>query len=78
MRSRQMPLGNLNVIGNRIATLRTAKNIKQKDFISQLQAEGMDINPTSFSKLEGQTRQITDIEIIIIAKVLSVRIEGTT
>lgn len=49
--------------------------MKQKDLISRLQIEGLDINPSSFSKIEGQTRQITDIEILIIAKVLEVNVQ---
>ena len=36
---------------------------------------GYDINPTSYSKLEGQLRIATDKEIFVIAKVLGVRSE---
>ena len=36
---------------------------------------GLDINPTSYSKLEGQVRIATDIEVFVIAKVLNVTIE---
>jgi len=63
------------MIGHRITELRINKSIKQKDFISRLQTEGMDINPSSYSKLEGQTRQITDKEIFVIARVLDVPIQ---
>ena len=49
--------------------------IKQKDFIAKLQIAGLDINPTSYSKLEGQIRIATDKEVFIIAKVLRVPIE---
>ena len=35
---------------------------------------GVDINPTSYSKLEGQVRIATDKEIFVIAKLLNVDI----
>ena len=76
MKTRKKPLGEQNVIGGRITEIRVSKGIRQKDFISRLQAEGMDINPSSYSKLEGQTRQITDIEIIAMAKVLRVPVQS--
>ena len=36
---------------------------------------GIDINPTSYSKLEGQLRLATDKEIYIIAKILEVPVD---
>ena len=41
-----------------------------------LQVMGLDINPTSYSKLEGQLRIATDKEIYIISKVLGVPLEA--
>ena len=49
------------------------KGIKQKDFIAKLQLEGVDMNPTSYSKPEGQIRIATDKEVIAIAKVLEIK-----
>lgn len=40
-----------------------------------MQLLGCDINPTSYSKLEGQLRNATDKEIYVIAKILNVSIE---
>ena len=37
-----------------------------------MQLLGVDINPSSLSKLEGQTRCATDIELKAIAKILGV------
>lgn len=62
--------GDLNMVGKKIEELRIKKGIKQKDFISKMQTLGCDINPTSYSKLEGQVRAATDKEIYIIAKIL--------
>lgn len=75
MKIRKQEYGDANMIGKKVEQLRKLKKIKQKDFISQLQVLGLDINPTSYSKLEGQLRSATDKEIYIIAKVLNVRME---
>ena len=45
------------------------------DFIAKMQVLGCDINPTSYSKLEGQVRSATDKEIYVIAKILNVTME---
>ena len=49
------------------------KGIKQKDFIAKLQLEGVDMNPTSYSKPEGQIKIATDKEVLAIAKVLEIK-----
>ena len=36
---------------------------------------GVDINPSSLSKLEGQTRSATDVELKAISAILGVTIE---
>ena len=36
---------------------------------------GCDMNPTSYSKLEGQVRNATDKEIYVISKILDVAME---
>ena len=60
MKIRKKEYGNANIVGKNIEALRKAKGIKQKDFISKMQVLGCDINPTSYSKLEGQIRVATD------------------
>lgn len=72
MKIRNQEYGNLNFIGRKVESLRKERKIKQKDFIAQLQLEGLDINPTSYSKLEGQIRIATDKEVFYIAKVLQI------
>ena len=76
MKTRIKGYDNRNMIGRRVETLRKTRGIKQKDFIARLQVAGLDINPTSYSKLEGQLRSATDREIYAIAKVLNVPIEA--
>ncbi len=75
MKIRKKIYGNKNLVGKNIERLRKEKGIKQKDFIAQIQVMGCDMNPTSYSKLEGQIRSATDKEIYVIAKVLGVPIE---
>ena len=72
MKIRKQEYGNCNIVGKNIERLRKEREIKQKDFISKMQIMGCDINPTSYSKLEGQIRIATDKEIYIIAKILNV------
>ena len=66
--------GDVNIVGRKIEELRKSGNIKQKDFISKMQTLGCDINPTSYSKLEGQVRIATDKEIYAAAQILGVSI----
>ena len=75
LKTRKKAYGNVNIVGRRIETLRKDKGISQKDFISRMQAMGCDINPTSYSKLEGQVRIATDKEIYVIAQILNISVD---
>ena len=75
MKIRKQEYGNKNIVGKNIERLRKKQGFKQKDFIAQIQVMGCDMNPTSYSKLEGQLRSATDKEIFVIAKILNVAIE---
>jgi transcriptional regulator with XRE-family HTH domain len=75
MKIRKQEYGNCNMVGRNIEYLRKQRGIKQKDFISKMQTMGCDINPTSYSKLEGQVRIATDKEIYVISKILNVKME---
>lgn len=75
MKIRKQIYGDKNLVGKNIENLRKQKGFKQKDFIAQIQTMGCDINPTSYSKLEGQIRSATDKELYVIAKILGVSIE---
>ena len=76
MKTRKKAYGKSNIVGRNIERLRKERGIRQKNFISKLQVMGLDINPTSYSKLEGQLRIATDKEIYIISKVLGVPLEA--
>lgn len=75
MKIRKQTYGDKNLVGKNIEQLRKERGFKQKDFIAQIQVMGCDMNPTSYSKLEGQIRSATDKELYVIAKILAVPIE---
>ena len=76
MKIRKQEYGSANLVGKNIERLRKERGIKQKDFIARIQVMGCDMNPTSYSKLEGQVRSATDKEIFVISKILNVPMEA--
>ncbi len=76
MKLRKKEYGSANMVGRNIERLRKERGIKQKDFIAMIQTEGCDINPTSYSKLEGQLRLANDKELFVIAKILNTTIDS--
>lgn len=76
MKTRKQAYGNCNIVGRNIEALRKVRGIKQKDFIAKMQTMGLDINPTSYSKLEGQVRHATDRELYVIAQLLNVSVDA--
>lgn len=75
MRPRRAPYGTKNVCGANIERIRKQRGMKQATLAAKMQLQGVDINPCSLSKLEGQTRSATDIELIAISHILCVSIE---
>jgi transcriptional regulator with XRE-family HTH domain len=75
MKPRRLDLGNKNIIGSKITKLRIERHLKQKDLLAKMQTKGININPSSLSKLEGQTRPVTDIELKVLAEIFSVSVD---
>ena len=75
MRTRTRPHGKRNICGANIERIRREKGLKQLEVVAQLQVMGVDINPSSYSKLEGQRRLASDIEVQAIARILDVPVE---
>ena len=75
MRLRKQELGNRNLIGNRVETVRKKKGMKQKELLAQLQVNGVDMNASGLSKLEGQLRGVADYELKAIAESLNVSLD---
>ena len=63
----------MNIIGANITKMRLEKGVKQKDLLAKLQIKGMKITGSCLSKIEGQTRMVSDKELIIIAHALGVK-----
>ena len=74
MKTRKKPLGSANMVGANIERIRKMQKFKHVEIIAKMQSMGVDINVTSYSKLEGQIRLATDIEVYTIAKILQVDI----
>ena len=75
MKPRKQPYGNKNISGAIIESLRREKHIKQHELVSRMQVLGVDINPSSLSKLEGQQRIATDVELRAIANIFGVSMD---
>ena len=72
LRTRIYDLGNKNMIGRKIAKLRELHKMSQNQLMSKMQVLGVDICYSSLSKLEGQTRQVSDKEVVVLAKIFGV------
>lgn len=75
MKPRKAKYGDKNICGANIERIRKELGMKQTTLVSKMQLMGVDINPSSLSKLEGQTRSATDIELKAIAAILGVTME---
>ena len=75
LKPRKAAYGTKNICGANVERIRKALGMKQSTLVSRMQLLGVDINPSSLSKLEGQTRSATDIELKAIARILGVTME---
>lgn len=76
MRLRKQNLGDRNLIGARVKSARKKKGMKQKELLAQLQVNGVDMNASGLSKLEGQIRYVTDIELVALADILETSVDS--
>ena len=76
MKPRKQPYGDKNICGATVEQLRSDRKMKQHELVSQMQLLGVDINPSSLSKLEGQVRAATDIELRAIAHIFKVSMDN--
>lgn len=74
MRLRKQELGDRNLVGSRVEAVRKQKGMKQKELLAQLQVNGVDMNASGLSKLEGQIRFVTD-ELVALADILEVSVD---
>ena len=76
MKPRIQPYGTKNISGANIERLRKERGMRQFELVQQMQLRGVDINPSSLSKLEGQVRVATDRELFAIAQIFNVTMES--
>ena len=65
-----------NVVGTRIREARSRNDgeVTQQQLAARVQAMGVDIDQTAISRIESGERQVTDIEIIALARALSINV----
>lgn len=63
-----------NITGSNIRKIRLKNNLTQEDLAIKLNLLGLNIDRTIISKIENGIREVTDIELIHIAKALNVSI----
>ncbi|EOV9224286.1 helix-turn-helix domain-containing protein [Vibrio parahaemolyticus] len=62
----------MNVVGVNIRELRKQQKITQEQLSAKCNVIGLDISRGTLAKIEAGVRQVTDIEIMLIAKALKV------
>ncbi len=67
--------GRNNICGIKVAKLRKALKISQRELSDRLQAIDLDIDKNAVQRIESGQRFVTDIEMIYLSKVLSVTVE---
>jgi transcriptional regulator with XRE-family HTH domain len=63
--------GKNNLCGTAVARLRKASGLSQRILADQLQLLGLDVDKNAIQRIESGQRFVTDIELVIIAKVLN-------
>lgn len=64
-----------NLIGNKLKEIRKEKNMSQQDLSNKLETLAIYICRGSISRIEDQSRTVTDIELWGLSQVLSTPIE---
>ena len=75
VRLRKQALGTRDLVGARVEMARKSQGMKQKELLAQLQVNGVDMNASGLSKLEGQIRYVTDYELSALANILNVSVD---
>lgn len=64
-----------NLIGNKVKELRKVKNMSQQDLSNKLETLAIYICRGSISRIEDQSRTVTDIELWGLSQVLEIPID---
>ena len=65
-----------NLIGQRLrmARFRGKPPVTQRDLLAWLEVKGLHLSESAISKIEANTRPVTDMELVAIAEILKVDI----
>lgn len=63
-----------NVCGKNVAAVRKNLKISQRELADRLQLAGLDVDKNAVQRIECGKRFVTDIELIVLAKVLDIEI----
>ncbi len=66
--------GKLNIFGAKIRRLREAAGLRQNELTHRLQRAGWDVDPGTTNRIETGARTLTDIELMLILRVLGKRL----
>lgn len=75
MKTRNLPLGNRNMVGRRVTQARELRGMRQHELLAKLQTAGIEISAPALSLLEGQKRPVADFELAALADILSVSVD---
>ncbi len=64
--------GSNNVCGENLTKIRKSKNMSQRQLAREMQLEGYDVDHHFIRRIENGQRFVTDMDLIILSRVLSV------
>ncbi|MBQ8396240.1 MAG: helix-turn-helix transcriptional regulator [Oscillospiraceae bacterium] len=67
--------GKNNICGDNIARIRKGMKISQRELADRLQIAGLDVDKNAIQRIECGKRFVTDIELVVLAKVLEQSVE---
>jgi transcriptional regulator with XRE-family HTH domain len=65
-----------NIVGPQVRRLRSAAGLSQPALAAKCQRTGWDIERDTIAKIEGQTRWVSDAELVMLARCFAVTIEA--
>lgn len=66
------PDGRNNICGAKVALLRKAEGISQRELADRLQCLGLDVDKNAVQRIESGQRFVTDIELEYLAKAFGI------
>lgn len=67
--------GRNNICGKKITVLRKNLNISQRILADKLQLLGLDVDKNAIQRIESGKRFVTDIELIVFARIFEISVD---